>query len=122
MQSRSRSFLSYLGALLVGAALVYAFVPPSQPADAAVRRIEVFTETHDYGNLVDAAGESNTVSVLGAALGDACEAALSVSTQGMTQTCAVTATDTAIVRMQNETGGALDLASATQSVYLFRND
>ena len=69
--------------------------------------------TFNPGNLADGAGESTTVTVTGAAIGDYAEVAFGVSTQGITVTASVTAADTVTVRFQNETGGALDLASST---------
>jgi hypothetical protein len=77
------------------------------------------SKTHDFGNLADAAGESTDVTVTGAALGDYAVASLGVSTQGMTLTATVTAADTVTVRLQNESGGALDLASTTLRVLVF---
>lgn len=72
--------------------------------------------TWDPGSLIDAAGESKTVTVTGAKLGDFAVAALGVAVQGMTVSASVTADDTVIVRLQNESGGTLDLASATVRV------
>lgn len=69
--------------------------------------------THDFGNLVDGAGESKDVTVTGAALGDYAVASLGVSAQGMIVSASVTAANTVTVRVQNETGGAIDLASTT---------
>jgi hypothetical protein len=71
------------------------------------------SKTHDFGSLVDGAGETTTVTVTGAALGDFAEASLSIDIQGMTMTAWVSAADTVSVRLQNETGGTIDLASAT---------
>lgn len=71
------------------------------------------SKTHDFGSLADGAGETTTVTVTGAALGDYAETSLSVDIQGMTLTAWVSATNTVSVRLQNETGGTIDLASAT---------
>jgi hypothetical protein len=71
------------------------------------------SKTHDFGSLADGAGETTTVTVTGAALGNFAEASLSVDLQGMTLTAWVSATDTVSVRLQNETGAPIDLASAT---------
>ncbi len=72
------------------------------------------SKTHDFGSLADGAGETTTVTVTGAALGDFAEASLSVDLQGMTMTAWVSATNTVSVRLQNESGGGpIDLASAT---------
>jgi hypothetical protein len=51
--------------------------------------------------------------VTGAALGDYTIASLAVDVAGITVTSYVSATDTVSVRFQNESGGTLDLASAT---------
>ena len=70
--------------------------------------------TYDPGNLVDAAGVTTTVTVTGAALGDyVAGVSFSNDLQGITVTGWVSSTDTVSVRFQNETGGALDLASGT---------
>jgi hypothetical protein len=69
--------------------------------------------TFDPANLVDGAGETTTVTVTGAALGDFAEASFSQNLQGITLTAWVSAANTVSVRFQNETGGTLDLASGT---------
>lgn len=70
--------------------------------------------TYDAANLVDAAGATTTVTVTGAALGDfVTGVSFSVDLQGITVTAYVSAADTVSVRLQNESGGAIDLASAT---------
>lgn len=72
--------------------------------------------TYNAGNLADGAGETTTVTVTGAALGDFAIASLGVSVAGITVTAWVSAADTVSVRLQNESGGALDLASTTLRV------
>lgn len=73
-----------------------------------------YVGTLDVASLVDAAGASSSITVPGVALGDmVIGRSLSVSTAGITVTADVTAADTVIVRFQNESGGTLDLASAT---------
>ena len=85
--------------------------------DAAVGEILTGSKTFDAGSLVDAAGTSTTVTVTGAALGDfVTGVSLSVDLQGITATAYVSAADTVTVRFQNESGGTLDLASATLRV------
>jgi hypothetical protein len=69
--------------------------------------------TYDPPNLVDGDGATTTVTVTGAALGDFVEASFSLDLQGITLTAWVSAADTVSVRFQNESGGALDLASGT---------
>lgn len=72
--------------------------------------------TYNASNLADGAGETTTVTVTGAALGDFAIASLGVSVAGITVTAWVSAADTVSVRVQNESGGALDLASTTLRV------
>lgn len=69
--------------------------------------------TYNPGNLVDGAGETTTVTVTGAALGDYASCSFSNDLQGITTTAWVSAADTVSVRFQNETGGAVNLASGT---------
>jgi hypothetical protein len=69
--------------------------------------------TYDPANLVDGAGATTTVTVTGAALGDIAQASFSLDLQGITLTAWVSAANTVSVRFQNETGGAIDLASGT---------
>lgn len=69
--------------------------------------------TYDPASLADAAGATTTVTVTGAALGDFAVASFSLDLQGITLTAWVSAADTVSVRFQNESGGALDLASGT---------
>ena len=75
--------------------------------------------TYDPGNILDGAGVTTTVAVTGAALGDFAVAAFSLDLQGITLSAWVSATDTVSVRLQNESGGALDLASGTLRVRVF---
>lgn len=69
--------------------------------------------TYDPANLADGAGATTTVTVTGAVLGDIATATFSLDLQGITLTAWVSAADTVSVRFQNESGGALDLASGT---------
>lgn len=70
--------------------------------------------TYDPPNLADGAGATTTVTVTGAALGDAVEnISFSLDLQGITLTGYVSAANTVSVRFQNESGGVLDLASGT---------
>ena len=69
--------------------------------------------TYDAGSLIDGAGATTTVTVTGAALGDFAMASLGVDEAGISVTAYVSAADTVSVRLQNESGGTLDLASTT---------
>lgn len=71
------------------------------------------TATFNPANLVDGAGETTTVTVTGARLGDLAQASFSLDVQGISVTAYVSADDTVSVRFQNETGGALNLAEGT---------
>lgn len=72
--------------------------------------------TYDTANLADAAGATGTITVKGAALGDYVIGSFGVDLQGITCTYYVSATDTVSFRVQNESGGAIDLASTTVRV------
>lgn len=69
--------------------------------------------TFNPGSLDDGAGETTTLTVTGAALGDFVSVASAIDLQGITVTGWVSAANTVSVRFQNETGGTIDLASAT---------
>ncbi len=69
--------------------------------------------TWDPSNLADGAGETTTVTVTGAALGDFAVASFSLDLQGITLTAWVSSANTVSVRAQNETTGAINLASGT---------
>ena len=74
---------------------------------------------YDPPNLVDGAGTTTTVTVTGAKLGEIALCAFSLDTQGIILHPWVSATNTVSVRLQNETGGALDLASGTLTAWTF---
>lgn len=76
--------------------------------------------TYDPANLVDGAGATTTVTVTGAALGDYAQATFSLDIQGITLSAWVSAADTVSVRFQNESGGALDLASGTLRAKVYK--
>lgn len=73
--------------------------------------------TFNPADLTDGTGETATVTVTGAGLGDFVEAvSFSLDLQGISLTAYVSATNTVSVRFQNETGGNLNLASGTLRV------
>jgi hypothetical protein len=69
--------------------------------------------TYDAASLIDGAGATGTVTVTGAALGDIANVSFGVDLQGITCTSYVSAANTVAFRLQNETGGTIDLASTT---------
>ena len=71
----------------------------------------------DPGNLVDGAGETSSgITVAGAALGDYVDVSAPYDLQGILAHAYVSATNTVKIRIQNETGGAIDLGSGTWKV------
>lgn len=107
-------------ALLLAAVAAVAMVsPPWKSAHADEARVLVFSETYDAASTVDAAGITNPVSAPGAALGDACIASVAVDVVDVVLTCNIQAAGVAEVRMQNESGSTVDLASTTWRVFVF---
>lgn len=78
---------------------------------------EIFASgTVDPVNLADGAGATYTITATGANLGDAVEFAAPYDLEGITVTAYVSIVNTVSVRVQNESGGPLDLASGTWKV------
>jgi hypothetical protein len=74
------------------------------------------TATFNGADNADGAGETTTITVTGAALGDFCIGiSFGVDLAGNTVTCYVSAANTVAVRLQNESGGSSNLASTTIS-------
>lgn len=69
--------------------------------------------TYDTASLADGAGATTTITVTGAALGDFVMVSAGVDLVGISVTAYVSATDTVAIRIQNESGGTVDLASTT---------
>ena len=68
--------------------------------------------TLDAGSLLDGAGETDTVAVPGVALGDmVIGCSFAVSEVGMSVTAYVDSTGSVSIRIQNESGSTVDLAS-----------
>lgn len=74
----------------------------------------------NVANLADGAGATSSVTVPGAALGDFVLVSLAVDLQDMIVTGYVQAADTVEVRVQNESTGAVDLASATLRIAVLK--
>lgn len=75
--------------------------------------------TWDAASIADGDEEVKEVTVTGAALGDFAIASLSIDVADLALVAAVTATDTVTCQLLNNTGGAIDLASATVYVRVF---
>lgn len=82
-------------------------------ATGVIKGVYHASETHNFGSLADGAGETGSITVLGAELGDHVMVSAGVDLQDMTFTGYVQAADTVEYRLQNESGGVVDLASTT---------
>jgi len=83
-------------------------------ADGNIKGFFYGSETHDFGSLVDGAGETGSLTVVGVELGDAViGVSAGVDIVDMTFTAYVSAANTVEYRMQNESGATADLASTT---------
>ena len=70
--------------------------------------------TLNASSLADGVGETNTIAVPGVALGDiVLNVSMGVDVSGISITPYVSAAGVVSIRFQNESGGALDLASTT---------
>lgn len=78
------------------------------------------TATYNPPSLADGAGDTTTVTVTGAALGDMATASFSLATSGITITAWVSAANTVSVRFQNESGGPLDIGSGTLKAWVLK--
>jgi hypothetical protein len=76
--------------------------------------------TWDAGSIADGDEEAKEVTVTGAALGDYATASLSIDIADLVLDAQVTAANTVTCVLANNTGGAIDLASATIYVRVFR--
>jgi hypothetical protein len=76
----------------------------------------VVSATWDAASIADGDEVAVDVTVPGAALGDFAMASLSVDVADLVLSVAVTAANTATAVLANNTGGAVDLASATLRV------
>lgn len=78
----------------------------------------VGSATFDGANNADGVGQTSTITVTGARVGDFALVSFGVDLQGQTVTAYVSANDTVSFRLQNESGGALDLASTTVRAFV----
>jgi hypothetical protein len=77
--------------------------------------------TIDPSSLADGAGETQSVTFAGANLNDFVLVSASYDLQDITVTGYVQATDTVEIRIQNESGGTIDLGSGTWHVIIIKN-
>jgi len=76
--------------------------------------------TWDAASIADGDEEAKAVTVTGAVLGDYAKASLSIDIIDLVLNAQVTAADTVTCVLANNTGAAIDLASATVYVRVFR--
>ncbi len=96
---------------------------PTDALTASPRSVQALTgtATWDPGSIADAAAAATSVTVTGAAVGDACVATLStLGARNMLITAHVSATDTVRVTLFNKDGAPVDLASGTVRVWVFK--
>ena len=74
----------------------------------------------DFGSIGDGGERAANVTVTGAAMGDYAIASFSLDVSDMQLDAQVTAADTVTCTMYNNTGGAIDLASGTLYVRVFK--
>lgn len=78
------------------------------------------SDTWDASSIADGDEEAKEVTVTGAVLGDYAVASLSIDIIDLVLDAQVTAANTVTCILANNTGGAIDLASATVYVRVFR--
>ena len=90
-------------------------------AGAAIRNISPspfgVAQTWNPASIANGASESLAVTVAGVGFGMICYASFGISTSGMTLTASVSAANTITATLSNNTGGAVDLASSTLTVF-----
>ena len=69
-----------------------------------------------FANNVDAVGESVELTVTGAALGDIALGSLNIDLQDQLMHYSIDAADSGVARLQNESGGTLDLADTNSTI------
>lgn len=80
----------------------------------------VSAATYDAPSLADGVGTTTTVACAGAVLGDFAFVSFSIDTVGVLVTSWVSAANVVSIRLQNETGGTVDLASCTIRVKIVK--
>ena len=74
----------------------------------------------NIASLADGAGATQAVTVTGAALGDFVLVSFELDLQDITVTAYVSAANTVEIRVQNESGGVIDLAAATVNIVVLQ--
>jgi hypothetical protein len=85
----------------------------------AVTQLKV-TTTWDPASIASGAEEAKEITVAGAALGDFAIASFSLDVTDLTLNASVTAANTITVVLTNNTGAAVNLASGTLAVLVFK--
>jgi len=87
----------------------------------AITKVLTATAALDFGSIAAAGSEDKTITVAGAAVGDAVAFSLPAAIDaGLVFNAFVTAADTVTIRATNVTGGAIDAASATFRVVVIK--
>jgi hypothetical protein len=97
---------------------IYFGVGQRAPEFGEMARVRSNSVTYDPPSLNDGDGVTTTVACAGVSLGDYVSASFSNDLQGIMMTAWISSANTVSVRFQNETGGVLDLASGTLSVFV----
>ena|SRR3990167_10182858 len=82
--------------------------------------IYTYRVTYNPGNLVDGTGETTDFTTTGAGLGDFVLISAPYNLQGVIATGYVKSANTVSIRLQNETGGTVDLASGTWIIKIIK--
>lgn len=86
----------------------------------AVNQVKT-TDTWNPGSISSGGSEEKDITVTGAALGDFCLASFSLDLQGLTISSYVSAANTVTVTLANLSGSAVDIASGTVAVIVFKS-
>ena len=88
-------------------------LPTSTNYGQSVTKFAVGSTAVDLASIADGNEQAVDVTITGAQLGDFAFASMSIDTTDITLTATVTAANTVTAVLANNTGGAIDLASAT---------
>jgi len=100
---------------------VFTTASSTSVATAACTPVALFgSTTWDAGSIGNGNEEAKEVTVTGAALGDLVIASMSLDVADLAITATVTAANTVTAQLMNNTGGSIDLASATLRVMVFK--